>query len=174
MKEGLLDKSYFGKMVEAYDEAGRENPDNIRRQMAKRLEVATGSIEQVQQLETGRLIAERKLTMPTLKYMYTALLKIIRLQLLDAKKDFGILRAPGFTRKILELLKQQITLTGAQIAMEKTELSPEESEILRTCFNLCKYETAYVIDMIGSVVSDVENEELISATKGSVNSAMMN
>ncbi|MCX6734704.1 MAG: hypothetical protein NTZ25_02215 [Candidatus Peregrinibacteria bacterium] len=174
MKEGVLDKSYFGRMVETYDEASRENPAAIRSEMARRLKVAAGSMDQVRQSESYRLMREEKLTMAALKYSYTAIQKIVRIQLLAEKNNLGALRAPGFSIKILELLKQQIQITGAQVAMAKTELSPGESEILNTCFNLYRQEPAYVLDLIESAISDVENEELMATTKASVNRAMMN
>lgn len=174
MREGILDKSYFGRMVEAYDEAGREGPAVIRSEMARRLKVASGSMDQVRQSESYRLIREEKLTMAALKYSYTAVAKIVRAQLLAEKNNLGALRSTGFTIKILELFKQQIQVTGAQVAMAKTKLSDGESEILNMCFNLCRAEPAYVLDLIESAISDVENEELMATTKASVDRAMMN
>ncbi len=175
MKEGVLDKSYFGRVVEAYDQARGADPTTVRREIAEKLRVTTGSLDQVQQLESHRLIKEGKLTIPTLKYLYTALQKIVRSQLTEMGENFGKLRAPGFTIKMLNLLREQLSLSGAQITLtEGRELTEEEYHILTMGWNLWQREKAYLIDLIDSVISDMENEELVALTKVRVESVMWN
>ncbi|MEK7673138.1 MAG: hypothetical protein AAB373_04600 [Patescibacteria group bacterium] len=176
MKEAFLDTSYAGKVVEAYESAGKVvDPQSIREEVGDSIKVVTGSEDHIRELETARLLTGKKLTMGVLRYAYRALQKLVRVELVKAGNNLEELRGQGFLRKMLESLNVQIELTAIQVmAAQNRRLTKEESEMLEMCSNLCRYERAYVIDLIESVISDVENEELQKSVRGRVDRTMWN